>query len=131
MSEDELKSTLIILLQDEQRTLDLISLYRPQTPTPNPALLTPRFKKYYKGLYKTTTGKTRGKWEREQRLYELVYKEMILGESGLEDVEAEYLRKYKEAPPIRAMQARYSERGKRIFDGFADLLKASSEKKAR
>jgi hypothetical protein len=94
-------------------------------------LLARRFKKYYKGLYETTTGKTREKWEREQHLYELVYKEMILGKSGPEDVEAEYLRKYKEAPPIRAMQARYSERGKRIFEGFSEVVSSQTRKNGR
>jgi hypothetical protein len=127
MSEDELTSALIILLQNEQRTRDLISLYRPQTPTPDPALLMPRFREYYEDCYKGEAGKIRQKWERERALYELVFEKMVLDTCSLESVEAEYLRRYGKEPPARAKQARYSERGKRILAGFADWRGANSE----
>jgi hypothetical protein len=130
MSEDELKSALIILLQNEQRTRDLISLYRPQTPTPDPALLMPRFKEYYESCCRGKIGKIRQKWERERALYELVFEKMILDTCNLEDVEAEYLSRYGEEPPARAKQARYSERGKRILAGFEDWRGSNSENRA-
>jgi hypothetical protein len=114
MSEEELKSALVLLLQNEQRARDLLDLYRPQTPAPNPAVHMPAFTEYYEARYNSS------KSEKEQRLYELVFELMLLGGRGLSDVETEYRVRYGEEPPISAKQARYSERGKRILAGFWD-----------
>ncbi|MDR2655320.1 MAG: hypothetical protein LBC56_04495 [Oscillospiraceae bacterium] len=116
MSEEELKSVLLLLLQNEQRARALISLYRPQTPALNPAVLLPRFREYYSMLYKTKKGRA------ERRLYELVFELMIIGGGSFEDTETEYRRLYGEEPPVKAKQARYSERGKRIFENFWEWL---------
>jgi hypothetical protein len=116
MSEEELKSALVLLLQNEQRVRDLIEVYRPKTPAMNPAVLLPRFTEYYETRYKTAKARA------EQRLYAIVFEKMILNNCGLEDVESEYLGRYGEAPPVKAKQARYSERGKRILEGFWDWL---------
>jgi hypothetical protein len=112
MSGEELKSALVLLLQNEQRERDLIALYRPQTPALNPAELVPKFAEYYSAHYATDKGK------REQRLYELVFKMMILGHGNLGEVEAEYRRLYGAKPPVQPIQARYGERGQNILGGF-------------
>lgn len=115
MSEEELKSALVLLLQNEQRARDLIALYRPRTPALNPAVLLPKFAEYYAERYETAKGKA------EQRLYELVFEMMILGSGNPGDVEAEYRRRHDGAkPPITPMQARYGERGMRILGEFWD-----------
>ncbi|MDR1000069.1 MAG: hypothetical protein LBL96_04605 [Clostridiales bacterium] len=117
MSAEELKSTLVLLLQNEQRIRDLIALYRPCATALNPAVILPGFAEYYAARYKTDKGL------KEQPLYELVFEMMILGKSDLDEVEAEYRKRHNsEEPPVKAKQARYSERGKRILAGFWDWL---------